>query len=283
MSTAPFAFTPASGWQDTASIETKPATEARTRQLLQMFHSQTRDFINQVLAGGWIPLPSAVTLSYSAADPPSFTAGASANLTDCIGPGTRLKLTQNGSVKYFIVTAATASSLTLYGGTDYTLTSSAISAVYWSAAKAPTGFPLDPAKWTVTWVSTAQLYQQNPAAGTWYNPAGWNPNIPIGAWRVEYSVILQGAVASAGYTTAYCTFSSSASAETNPEFTAMIQVYGTAAPYGQYVPVFRSAPLTVTSKTVFYMNIKTGDSNCNYVEIRGDSARSIIRAICAYL
>jgi uncharacterized protein YgbK (DUF1537 family) len=49
MAITPLSFNPVSGWQDTTNIETKPANESRTRQLLQMFHNQTRDYINNTV------------------------------------------------------------------------------------------------------------------------------------------------------------------------------------------------------------------------------------------
>ena len=57
---------------------------------------------------------------------------------------------QQGCIKYFIITgvgyASGSTVLTLYGGTDYDLASSPIIEPYFSAAKAPFGFPLDESK-----------------------------------------------------------------------------------------------------------------------------------------
>ena len=57
-----------------------------------------------------------------------------------------------GAFKHFINTGVGYSSntvLTLYGGTDYDLANSPIIEPYFSAAKAPFGFPLNEGKWRV--------------------------------------------------------------------------------------------------------------------------------------
>ena len=59
--------------------------------------------------------------------------------------GTKIKLVQSGSTKYFYVTAATFSTdttVTVTGGSDYTLAEAAISGQAYSYAAAPQDFPL---------------------------------------------------------------------------------------------------------------------------------------------
>jgi len=59
--------------------------------------------------------------------------------------GTKIKLVQSGSTKYFYVTAATFSTdttVTVTGGSDYTLANENISGQAYSYAAAPQGFPL---------------------------------------------------------------------------------------------------------------------------------------------
>jgi len=58
--------------------------------------------------------------------------------------GTKIKLVQSGSTKYFYVTAATFSTdttVTITGGSDYTLASATISGQAYSYAAAPQNFP----------------------------------------------------------------------------------------------------------------------------------------------
>ena len=59
--------------------------------------------------------------------------------------GTKIKLVQSGSTKYFYVTAAnfsTDTTVTITGGSDYTLASATISGQAYSYAAAPQNFPL---------------------------------------------------------------------------------------------------------------------------------------------
>lgn len=54
--------------------------------------------------------------------------------------GDRIKFSQSGT-KYFYVTAVAATTLTLSGGSDYTVANASITDVYYSKAASPLGFP----------------------------------------------------------------------------------------------------------------------------------------------
>lgn len=131
-------------------------------------------------ATGWVP--TAVAFTYSSVDAPTFVATTASDLTALISVGMRLRLTQT-TVKYFIVTAITNNSITLYGGTDYTLANAAISAVSFSSTKAPQGFPLDPAKWTETTLGPIDaLTALNTITNLQKAAAALTIVVPIGAW-----------------------------------------------------------------------------------------------------
>ena len=143
-------------------------------------------------------------------------------------PGQRVRLQQaGGAVKHFINTGVVYSSpntvLTLYGGTDYDLANSPIIEPYFSAAKAPFGFPLNEAKWRVESLGTADSSQASPVAGTWYNKGG-SLVIPAGRWRVEYAAELEVARGSAGALDAFATLSTAANSEVNKEATTKIGI-----------------------------------------------------------
>jgi hypothetical protein len=96
---------------------------------------------------GWID-DTAETWTYA-----SFTAGPPASGTFTVPGdqtakytiGTRIQLTQSSTVKYFVVTGSSYSSpnttVTITGGTDYTLANSAITANYHSYEENPQGYP----------------------------------------------------------------------------------------------------------------------------------------------
>src|SRR4249920_1719963 len=122
-------------------------------------------------AGGWSASPD--TWTFNSADAPNYYIQVTGDRTGAYWPGMRFRLTSAGVVKYFIVQEARFISgityLTLYGGTDYTLAAGAITAPASSTAKAPQGFPLDPAKWSLEATLSGNVAQPNATASAWYN------------------------------------------------------------------------------------------------------------------
>jgi len=232
------------------------------------------------LAGGdWNLVPG--TLTYSSADSPTFVATTSLDLTGIIPVGARIKLTQT-TAKYFIVTAIDATTITLYGGTDYTLANAAISSPQYSTAKAPIGFPLNPDKWTVEVTSTADAFKSSPANGTWYGDTGLtntgpNISIPIGVWRVFYRVAVQAL--KSGSADAYATLSTASNTESRTDMTSF-GIFGGTSVVGQ---ASAEGIYNLAAKTTHYLNIATKSSSVTEIDMRGDLAKTVIRAVCAYL
>lgn len=133
-------------------------------------------------SSGWTPVTD--SWAYASVDGSIGVITIPSNGTTKYSVGMRIKLTQT-TVKYFIVVAVTATTLTVYGGTDYTLANAAISAISFSCHKSPLGFPMSPAKWTVTYSDTTQ---RTPAASTTISQVT-NAQIdaPIGLWEVVVS------------------------------------------------------------------------------------------------
>ena len=226
-----------------------------------------------------------VTLSYSASDAPVFVASTSGDLTGSISLGMRLRISQStGGTKYFIVVAITSSAITLYGGTDYTLTNETISSPVFSSAKAPFGFPLDLAKWTQTTKSTSVTVQSSPASGNWYNPGSLSLNIPIGSWSVQYQACQT--FFKVGFATGnndmYTTLSTANNSESDVDLTSYtLLINGTT---NNQVMVNRTKKITVTSKTTYYLNAKaTSTYSTQQVGFDGADSPTIISAVCAYL
>jgi hypothetical protein len=225
----------------------------------------------------WVP--SADTWSYSSSDSPTFVASVNADVTGLIGVGYRVKLTQT-TVKYFIVTAVGAYSggatlLTLYGGTDYTLTDEAISDPSYSYAKAPLGFPMSPSKWTVEVTDANLRSQETPTQNAWYN---WvNIVIPLGLWRVYYEAIPSMYKELAAVTT-QITLSTANNSESDTGFTS-----GSIGYHNSTSQVHQEKILELAAKATYYLNIRTIDATVLGIYIRGDRAITVIRAVCAYL
>lgn len=236
-------------------------------------------------ADGWQVLPT--TLAYSSADAPTFVAATGVDMTSRISVGMKIKLTQT-TVKYFIVTAIDATTITLYGGTDYTLANAAITLPYFSIQKVPFGFPLNPVKWTVEIKDESVNEQANPTGGTWYNLDSVSISIPIGLWNVMYQCCAYVVGASGTATNEIrMTLSTANNSQSDNDFSSVqfITTLNTGLTPVVLGSLTRSKPLLLASKTVYYLNAMTGVSGTTSITINGltTNGSTIIRAVCTYL
>jgi hypothetical protein len=231
---------------------------------------------------GWVS--AAETWTYSSADGPTGVFTVAADVTAKYSVGMRVRYVQT-TTKYGIVTKVSTFSggnttVTIYGGTDYTTANAAISANYYSTSKAPFGFPLSPAKWTETVISTADDRQANPTNGTWYNDASLQISVPIGVWNVRYSGNLLVSRAASSDMFANATLSTANNSESDANWT--IVTYRNAGS-AQENTVQMDGLLTLTAKTTHYLNVRTLTTSITSLGFYGPDAPTIIRAVCAYL
>ena len=234
------------------------------------------------IESGWLAILA--TLTYTSADSPTFVANTSVDLTDRISVGMKLKLTQS-TVKYFIVTAITSTTITLYGGTDYTLTSATITDAYFSSVKAPFGFPMDIDIWSVYYENTT-LITIDPATNLeWYNLTNHEIDIPIGMWNVMWGGGFSAKSLSAvTYINIYGTLSASNSLETNQKLSARTGFDGASNVLAINNHFNINRKLTLTEKTKYYLNIRGSCSTGNLQLVaRGDGLPTYIKAECLYL
>jgi len=238
--------------------------------------------------GGWTAYSDVIPTRASADDPTYVLTFAGVDLTSKFSIGMRIKFTQNSATLYGIVTAkafSTNTTLTIYCGTDYDVLDTAtypISNFYYSFVKAPVGFPLDPIKWSVRVTDATRRSQGSPGAGTWYNIGTTNSQItiPIGAWEISYQVMC-GIVAS-GLQSPYITLSTANNSESDTEMTtSFILTLGSSCWYS--APFHRRKKLVLTSKTLHYLNAKTGGSGNINIDFLNDYSKLMIEAVCAYL
>lgn len=225
---------------------------------------------------GWIPLNK--TFTYSSADSPTFVMSTSVDLTGIVGLGMKIKLTQE-TTKYFIVTAITNNSITMYGGADYTLTNDSISNVYYSMLKAPFGFPMNADKWSIAVVDTTQRDKSSPSQNIWYNLGGVNITIPAGLWEVSYTCINRTEKSTSGTLAVITTLSTTNSSETDKDFstyTAGVSTMIAGLCYKQKI-------LNLSSKTIYYINTRTTITGGDYIRNLNHESALIIKAVCAYL
>ncbi len=232
---------------------------------------------------GWLSLATIPTLQSS--DDPVYVLRFAADMTAIIGLGNRIKLTQHGSVKYFIVVKVGAytggnTDITVYGGTDYDMENTGtypVTLPCYSIAKAPFGFPLDIDKWTVETTNTSLDTKASPTQNTWYNLGSHSIVVPIGSWFLGYAVAGNGKI-----TTADLAIKVSLSTSNNSESDSSLTV---AALSYSYVTVgnFFQKLKTYTSKTTLYLNIMTTTASLTALYFRNDRQPLRIFAICAYL
>jgi hypothetical protein len=238
---------------------------------------------NSTIQDGWITNGS--TLTYSSADSPTFVATTSIDLTSYISLGDKIKLTQT-TVKYFICTAITNSTITLYGGTDYTLVSAAITAFYYSHVRSPFGFPLLSTKWSVAQSDSGTIRSQaTPTDNTWYELyTGLRPVIPIGMWIPKYSVKGQLNNTSPSASTIFVTLSTSSATESSIDNTSSINGNTVTTGCSQFFEK-DIIPLVLTTKTTFYLNTKCalGTGGPGTIYNRADDLPTRITFTCGYL
>ena len=231
----------------------------------------------------WIA--SGETWTYASADDPTFTFTISGvDLTTKYSAGMRIKLTQT-TVKYFIITKvafSTDTTITIYGGTDYDLANAAITDPYYSVAKAPVGFPLDPLKWTQEFRDTASQSQGSPVTNTWYNVGTSLLAIPIGAWRVNYQCVCFSFQTTVTTINVQTTLSTANNSSSDVDFQGYVANGGASGTMAVYGTMNREKYLLLASKTTYYLNVRAVVS-ASQVDFKGDLAPTLIRATCAYL
>jgi hypothetical protein len=224
---------------------------------------------------------SADTWTFGAADAPTYTMTTPGDKTASIGVGQRVRLTHSAAVKYFIVTAVTYAggntTVTLYGGTDYTLSASAITLVSFSVAKAPIGFPLSREKWSVTIVDTADHAQATATGNTWYY-SGISIVVPIGSWILSWSAGVSVNTADriqAGLSTANNTAPDTELCSSNREGSGAVDMER---------QTYREKVVVLAAKATYYMNMCCRTNSGSTIRIQGSNgAATVLRAVCAYL
>lgn len=238
-----------------------------------------------VIGDGWWSRESQ-TWEYSSADSPTFVMRISGDVRSQFWPGMRITLVQQSTTKYFIVTAdptysAPYTYVTMYGGTDYTLTNHAITANFVSGMRFPYGFPADPTKWTVETVDTQTLATNNPVQNTWYNALSFT--IPIGNWIVEYYTVLYTNDNSTRSGVGQCTLSTANNSDSDTTFSSMIFYSSNASSDSSiYCLVTKRKFISLSAKTPYYLNYRNTDANCVITGIDGGQGPTILRALSAF-
>lgn len=235
---------------------------------------------------GW--LAAGETWTYASADDPTFTFTISGDKTTKYSAGMRIRVSQStGGTKYFIITKVEYSSpnttITVFGGTDYNLENETISSPYYSLVKAPYGFPLDPAKWSVVLSDTGVRTQNTPTTATWYNLGSLSIVAPIGVWHGYYDVYLSYYRANSGTSAdAKVTLSTANNSESNNAFTWLVYTDQTSYTLLNARMASKNIYLATTAKTTYYLNTYT-DASLGSIAYNGNQTPTTIILISAYL
>ena len=235
--------------------------------------------------GGWVDAQE--TWTYASADDPTFTFTVAADVTTKYSAGMKIKLTQS-TVKYFIVTAVSTYSggnttITVYGGTDYDLADAAISSNYYSTQKAPQGFPLNPAKWSVEATDTNTETQATPTDNVWYNLGSISLSVPIGSWKIGYSVLAGASKTSTTILGVQTTLSTANNSESETKLSGYFAYIAASGNITLRHEVYREFYVSLSSKASYYLNTKTGTESVANIYNYGSILPTRIFAICAYL
>lgn len=202
----------------------------------------------------------------------------SQDVTSLLSVGMKVRFVQNATTKYGIIVAITSTQITLFMGTDYTLTNAGITDAYYSIVKAPYRFPMDPSIWTLTFTPDTSTIINNPVPGTWYNLNTFA--IPIGKWEVSYVIGIYPIRPTSGDFGQNVTISTTTNSETNALLSSFIYFSGGISAIIQ--STMTNQIITTTVQTNYYLNIKTDYTGLSLIRL-WEKPIPRVNFTCAYL
>lgn len=246
--------------------------------------------IDTALSSGWKSVSQ--TWTYASADAPVYQVYVSGNVTANADYklGNKIKCTISSVVKYGFIVKVGAydggnnrTPVDIYCGTDYTMSNSAISAVYISKVKSPDGFPMSPDKWTVTLSDTTNRSQASPTNGSYYNLGSLSISCPIGAWNASMSCVIAGRATNTVYALFGLSTSTGSISETEMSGSLYSYVSTASAVVETNVPFYKTKLISVTSKTTYYVVVKALVASMASIYISNADAPLTVKLVCAYL
>lgn len=240
------------------------------------------------LTDGWSSPSSTIPTRSVSNDPTYEVTFAGVDLTGVLSKDMRVRLTQNGTIRYFRISKAPAldgadTDVTLYGGTDYDVDDTntyPISALEFSTGDNPLGFPKDDSLWRLEAESTSTVSQSGPTKWIWYNVISLA--IPIGTWEIEYTGLTEMSDTNTGYVTAEATLSTGAATESDSDNTTALGLStSTSETKVTRQTVQRSNIFTFTTETTVYLNMNVDQAGMSFVQMLGGKFPTLIRATYA--
>jgi hypothetical protein len=195
----------------------------------------------------------------------------------------------NGTIRYYFY-------LKMFGGTDYSVDPESTSECYdytirTSCDRAPKGFPLDPTKWTISYIRSLPVDGiNNPTEDIWYNLDDYI-SIPVGLWEVSYIAFVNayrtGVAGVVGFQT---TLSTENDAETDVGFTRAIRINSSDTDASVMTSMeVRDRSIVLDVTTDYYLNVISTENSVGRLELSAGytdtkNLNSVtIEAVCGYL
>lgn len=244
--------------------------------------AQIRDNMNQELVGNEVGL----VLSIKGNESWNDTTSNNNHLTASGGAVNNFAAHAFSAVEYAVATKIEY----IGGNTDVTLftgngrlPNQVLAYGKYSTARAPYGFPADKTKWRVqSFINSQPAPQTAVATNTWYNVGSFSISIPVGVWDVDYRLSAILTAASAGYLGTAATLSTANNSETNRYISSYGPVSATASSQ-QDGPLNASTPLSISSQTPYYLNLRTSTTASSMSLYIAGSMPAVITAECAYI
>lgn len=215
---------------------------------------------------GVITVPSDATLTYT--------------------PGMRYRLTQaTGGIKYAIIHAVSATSLSLLLASGTTLNNEAITAPMFSPLDTPLGFPRNRDAWEIRKNITGNTANA-PTKGAWYRPQSADViTYGVGKWLISYSATPRTAGSASAWISGKTTLSTTTNSETIVGLTAFHGKDDSASgliTLGSNNTIV-DHPRTVTSGTETLNLLHNADCQGTIHSSNGINAGGYLSAVSAYL
>lgn len=198
-------------------------------------------------------------------------------------PGMRTRFSQTtGGTKYGIIVAVTTTTLTVFFPSGTTFTNETITSPVYSSIKVPYGFNDAPENWTVQTTWNSEDLQSSPTTNTWYNPGSHSLLVPVGSWRLGYSVAsFINSTASQTDAQIETSLSTSASSESDADFTRWARSGGATGTIRGGSSLVAEKPLTLGSATTYYFIQRAKTAAANIGQIGATSSYNGVHKIYA--
>ena len=221
-------------------------------------------------------------LTDSSANGNTLVAGGGAAATNSDSPFAKdANGTPGGTYEFGIATKVATADVTYQLPEGCRLpTSGGVSAVDLSSVKSPFGFPAQRERWKV---KSIHKLQSSAAASTSFSNIGTlQITVPVGDFETSYQAVIQQNPSASTIADVTITLSTTSTTETDSEFTTQFSVNSASNVSGAGAMASRTKGLALSSATLYYLNLKSGNTSGS-VFLRGDTSTTVISAEPAHL